>query len=212
MSDTAAPAKASFASRFLRRLVTITLLLGVLVLVFATWANYRRSGTVSFRVFDAAWWGVGRETSQPYVDRAKDMASSTYTAVWGEGGLVDEAKAWLAREDQPAETQTAPSDTAAVESAGAERDDHEAAFRRAEASFEQGLFAWQRARPADATAPPDAAALDQARSHFEAVATILDRHLPAYNATAGKNLRVLKDAEDLQALNRRMLDRAKDLR
>jgi hypothetical protein len=178
-------------------------LLTALVLVFATWANYRHEGKVSFRVFDSTWWGVGRDTSQPYVDSAKGMASSAYEKVWGKDGLVDQADAWLKRDD-PALSE--PVTTGTVEGAVDERSAHEHAFAEAQDRFEQGLVTWRSTKPVQEGASRDLEAVKRAKADFKHVEALLDKHIPAYNSTPGKNLRVLKDAEDLQALNRRMLE------
>lgn len=200
----------SLFARMLRTIVGLALILGIGVLVFATWANYRRDGVWTFRVFDRTWWGIGNEEAKPYVDGAKTAARTAYETT---EELLLKAEAWLKRPPaEPTADPTAPAspdDDLAASSNTQEW--HEKGFAQAQDLFEEGVIAYRQGKPATADTPPDAAALRTAIAHFKRVRDILDSHIPGYNALPTKNLRILADAEELQALNLRLLGTAEKL-
>ncbi len=200
----------SLFARMLRTIVGLALLLGIGVLVFAAWANHRRDGEWTFRVFDRTWWGIGRQEAKPYVDGAKTAARTAYETT---EELLLKAEAWLKR--PPAEHAADPSSSATpVEDLTARnttQEWHEKGFAQAQDLFEEGVIAYRQGKPTTADTPPDAAALRTAIAYFKRVRDILDSHIPGYNALPTKNLRILADAEELQALNLRMLSTAEKL-
>lgn len=117
--------------------LTLAVLLAIGAVGVATWANWRKDGRFSVRVFDPAWWTVGRREAEPYVEGAKTAAQKVQQSLWGEGGMVDQAEAWLdglrrttdaaaapapagdaATPEGPAGTASRPADTAPAGSAG----------------------------------------------------------------------------------------------
>lgn len=200
--------KPSFLGRLLRQLVGLALLIAIGILLFATWANHRRSGEWSFRVFDRAWWGIGSEEAQPYVDGAKSAARTAYQTT---EELLQKAEAWLKRD--PAEDTTdpavsAPVTTDSLADQASDRERHEKALNDAQSLFEDGVVAYRQGKPADEQGQVDPAALRTAIASFKRVRDLLAIHIPAYNALPRKNLRILADAEELQALNQRLLSAA----
>jgi hypothetical protein len=209
---TQAPHRPPFLTRMLRKLVALGLLVLVLVLVFATWANHRREGAWSFRVFDPVWWGVGREEATPYVDGARDAAHSAYT--WSQETLT-EAEAWLKKANEP-KPEPAPvannnTEEEKIALSGEDRSKLETALATAQDTFEEGLIAYRQAKPDRLGGEPDPTALRTAISKFKRTRDLLEANVPAYNKVSGKNLRILADAEELEGLNRRMLQQAQQL-
>ncbi len=199
--------KPSLMGRFLRNLVGLALILLVLVLLFATWANHRRTGAWTFRVFDRTWWGIGRDEAQPYVEGAQRAAHSAYETA---DELLDKAQAYLKR--PPAEnppTTTANGQPAPVSETASALAQHEAGIAQARDLFDHGVVAYTRAK--SVTDPARREALSTAIADFKQVRDLLATHVPAYNALPGKNLRILADAEELQTLNANLLRNAETI-
>jgi hypothetical protein len=182
-----------------RFVLTVVVLLAITALVVATWANWRRDGKASFRVFDPVWWGVGRSEAQPYVDGAHTAAERAYESLWGAGGLVDQAETWIK------ERKAAPPPAAGTSAAA-----HEAAFAEAESRFEDGVVAYKRAKPAAGKAT-DRAAVREAITAFTACRDLLAAHLDDYAKLPDRRPAEQAKAEDLQRLNARFLDQARRL-
>jgi len=188
------PSAAVHIGRFV---LTAVVILAVTALVIATWANWRRDRKVTFHVFDPAWWGIGKHEAQPYVDGARTAAENAYASVWGAGGLVEQAEAWIA---------TRPKDAAAIPGA----DIHEAAFTQAETQFEDGVVAYKRAKPS-AEKATDRTAVREAISAFTACRDLLAEHLPAYAKLPQHKEAELSKAQDLERINARFLAQAQRL-
>jgi len=199
----------SLMGRLLRNLVGFALLLLVLILIFATWANHRRTGAWTFRVFDATWWGIGRDEAQPYVEGAQRAA---HTAFETADELLDKAKAYLNRPpaENPPPTSTDP-DAQKLPSGeiASKRAEHEAGIAQARDLFDHGVVAYTRGK--SVTDPARREALRTAIADFKQVRDLLATHVPAYNTVPGKNLRILADAEELQTLNANLLRNAESI-
>lgn len=196
-SKPAAPTGSNAAVHIGRFVLTTVVILAVTTLVIATWANWRRDHRVTFRVFDPVWWGVGKHEAQPYVDGARTAAEKAYGSVWGSGGLVEQAEAWMA---------TRSKDTAPILGA----DIHEAAFAQAETRFEDGVVAYKRAKPT-AEKATDRTAVREAVIAFTACRDLLAEHLPAYAKLPQHKEVELSKGQDLERMNERFLSQAQRL-
>lgn len=203
---TAAPAKPAAPRRGAltaigRWILTLVVVLACTALAVATWANWRRDGRVTFRVFDPVWWGVGKREAEPYVDGARTAANKAYDSV---GDLIGQAEAWLKErkaEPQPATPPVSPTTPASSEAAA-----HEAAFVEAQNRFSDGLIAYRKAQPRDPGEQPNPKAQREAEAAFVACRDLIAKHLGPYRALRERNDAILAKTEDLQRLNLRMLD------
>jgi hypothetical protein len=211
------PAASGFIARCLRLVVTLGLVLGIAALGVATVANWRRAGRVTFHVFDARWWGVGRTEAEPYVAGARTAADQAYTAVWGDGGLADQAERWLdgLRRDERdggspiadgATTTAQPADATMPADPAAALKRCEQRFRSAEASFRSGLAASKRAAAASGDAKR--ASRDEAIRHFIACRGLLTPAIATYRTLPEHRVPRLAEAEELGRLNQRFLQAA----
>lgn len=221
MSAPAAPARGPLA-RLLQFVVTLAVFAVLGGMVFTAWVNWRRDGRFTFHVFEPTWWGNGRSEAEPYAVGARTAAEKAYEAVWGTGGMVEQAESWLdgLRRDDPPAAGGAPATGAppsggtasprpAASARSAEAGRLEARFAAAEQEFRTGLAAYKRAASGDAGSRKRARA--EAIVHFARCRDALLASLDPYRALPDHDRRRLADAEELGRMNQRFLhDAQKD--
>ena len=224
MSDSApGPARRPFWRTVVKLVTELALVAAVVVLAGTAWANSRREGRFSFRVFDRSWWGVGRHEAQPYLSGARQAADEAYTAVWGEKGMVEKAEAWLdglRRRRAPAAAPVAPvhgADPPAAAPAPVPAPApatggpaglrlHEERFAAAERLFQQGFAAYKQANPQEGGwSAEKRETMRQAAGCFARARDLLDDAIPGYAAIPGHDVRRLGEARDLERINKQFL-------
>lgn len=226
MSDNSKPAgppPKGLLARCLRFVVTLVVFAAIGGLAVATYANWRRDGRFTFHVFDSTWWGNGRSEAEPYAAGARTAADKAYQAVWGTGGMVEQAEQWLddLRRDDPPETgapAVSPTDPSAAPTAkpkppgtprSAEAQRLEGRFAKAEEDFRSGLTAFKRTGAGTKNARRTARA--EAIAHFGRCRDALLASIDPYRALADHDRRRLDEAEELGRMNQRFLhDAQKD--
>ncbi|MBA3846518.1 MAG: hypothetical protein H0X45_07730 [Planctomycetes bacterium] len=207
--------------RLIKWIVGLGLILGIGVTAFVATVNWRTNGEFSLRVFDPTWWQAGKTEAQPLIDSASATAKEAYSALWDEGGLVDQAEDWLKdtrerRAQPPVEAKVEPSGIAPdtpKPPAAAPRAEKSKATRQiedrldtAEELFEKGVGHYQSGDPSktgyDASIKRELAA---AKDCFTKVRDILDQQLDRYEQLPDHEARRLSDARRMQHLNSQML-------
>ncbi|HYE07838.1 MAG TPA: hypothetical protein VEL07_20140 [Planctomycetota bacterium] len=206
--------------RLIKWVVGVGLVLGVGVTAFVATVNWRSDGEFSLRVFDRTWWQAGRTEAQPLIDSASATAKEAYSAIWDEGGLVDQAEDWLkdTRERRAQPPVEAKADPAGVAPEGtpppvAQKPERSKATRQieerldaAEELFEKGVGHYQSGDPSktgyDASIKRELAA---AKDCFKQVRDILDQQLDRYEQMPDHDPLRLSDARRMQHLNSQML-------
>ncbi len=110
---------------FLKFLVMVVLLAGVLVIGWGIYANRGQDHDgdgepdgFTLQLTNPAWWQVARGSARDLVEKTRPYVDQMKEKVWGDGGLVDDAKAWLEQDDDGAsDEQTAAVATAADDGA-----------------------------------------------------------------------------------------------
>ncbi len=210
--------------RLIKWIVGLGLIVGVCVTAFVATVNWRTNGEFSLRVFDATWWQAGKAEAQPLIDSASATAKDAYSALWDEGGLVDQAEGWLKdtrerRAKPPVEAKIEPADIVPDARDGtkpppaAARPERSKATRQieerldaAEELFEKGVGHYQSGDPSktgyDTSTKRELAA---AKDCFKQVRDILDQQLDRYEQLPDHDPLRLSDARRMQHLNSQML-------
>jgi hypothetical protein len=194
----------------LKGFLALVLLLFLGAVGWTTYLHYVKEGTFSFRIFDAAWWSPGVESSQPVLDSARSVSQSAHDAVWGDHGLVAEASRWWSEHEKSrAKAQSPPPEPlptlpGAPRPTDSELPHLESLLTQAENDFGAGLDQYR----ASNEAPTESETRDlqlKARAHFLSTADLLTRTIPRYGQSQGHDRDRLADAKALQDYNQRLL-------
>jgi hypothetical protein len=216
MADAPAP-KRSRLPRILLALVVVSV---VVTVAYVALLNRRKDGVFSFRVFDAAWWRPGMASAQPVIDGAKSATAKANEALWGAGGVVDQAERWLdgkVARSAPATSGAAPAPAPggpvvapAVPTAPdpdvvtAKRCEQKIAD--AEIDFQVGLDHYRRANPqGNVLTAAQRDHLREARTRFLSAKDLLDRTLETYADCSAHDKDRLADGKALRDYDERLL-------
>ncbi len=219
---------AAYGGGMLKVLVSVVIIALLVVLAFATSANWKRTGVLSFHVFDSAWWTVGREEAQPLVDKTVEKTREAYGKLWGEGGVIDEADKWLRQSKDtpppavqpPAGSSPASPPTSATKPPegpsekpvaltppprSAETKRYEDRILAARGVFEDGVESYRKANPAEGGWTEEKKrSVQHARNQFAKVREMLADAVPAYEARPDHDRAIAQRARELQRLDQQL--------
>ncbi len=184
--------------------------------------NHRKDGVWTFHVFDAAWWSPGVEGTRPVIDGAKQATSKANDALWGSGGLVDQAEQWFngkverapAAADKSADKSAKKPEPAPTSPAQPAKPDPDVLLARrceqaiadAEIEFQTGLDHYRRANPqGNSLTAAQRKSLHEARARFLSAQDRLDRTLESYATCSEHDPDRLKDGKALRDYNQRLI-------
>ncbi|MFW5859316.1 MAG: hypothetical protein ACOCYP_04775 [Planctomycetota bacterium] len=120
---------------FLKFLIMVVLLASVVVIGWGIYANRGQDHDgdgepdgFTLQLTNPDWWQVARGSARDLVEKTRPYVDQMKEKVWGDGGLVDDAKAWLEQGDSGAEGESTA--TAATTDGGGGADEPATPTRR----------------------------------------------------------------------------------
>lgn len=190
----------------LRLIVRLALCAVAVAIAIACFANWKKDGSLSLRVFDPEWWMVGKNEAQPVMTTARQAADDFYDKLWGEGGWAELAERWLGEQRARHASQPDTAEGPQTPDKSAETRKLEADLGQAREAFEQGMIAYNKGNPANGGWNSEKKGhIQAARESFARTRERLDAALPAYQSRPDCDRSIAADAKKLEDMNLQLL-------
>lgn len=190
----------------MRLIVRLVLCALAIAIAIACFANWKKDGSLSFRVFDPAWWTAGTTEAQPVLTTARQAADDFYDKLWGEGGWAEQAERWINEQRAKHASQPDTAEGPQTPDKSPETQKLEANLKQARENFEQGMIAYNKGNPAnDGWNNEKKSQIQAAREAFTKTREQLDAALPAYQSRPDCDKSIAADAKKLEDMNLQLL-------